>query len=283
MPSAKGALSLDTRVELNQGPKMPILGLGVFQSEAGEETRSAVRHALDAGYRLIDTAAMYGNEADVGAAVRASGIPREEVFITTKLAYQHHGFESTLRAFEESRNRLGLDYVDLYLVHWPKAAEPSLRRETWRAMEKLHADGLCRAVGVSNYTIRHLEELRDSQLVPAVNQVEFHPFAFQHELLRYCTERGTRLEAYAPLTRNRRLDDPRILEIARRARHTPAQVLIRWGLQHGLIEIPKSTRPERILENAAVFDFSLTADDMQALDGLRDGWRAIAWDPETIP
>jgi diketogulonate reductase-like aldo/keto reductase len=275
---------LASRVRLNQGIEMPVLGLGVFQTPPGPVTQQAVRWALDAGYRLIDTAALYDNEADVGTAIRESGIPRAEIFVTTKLWHSNHGYTKAKRAFEESLGKLGLDYVDLYLIHWPRADSPDDRLGSWRALEELKSEGRCRSVGVSNYTQRHLDEIRAaSKLLPAVNQVEFHPFVYDPELLAYCDGLGIRMEAYSPLTRNRRLDDPRIAAVARDAHRSPAQVLIRWGLQHGVVEIPKSTHRERIQENAAVFDFGLSAAQMAALDGLRDRQRVTQWNPAQIP
>jgi diketogulonate reductase-like aldo/keto reductase len=274
---------LSSRVRLNQGPEMPVLGLGVFQSPPGDATRQAVGWALDEGYRLLDTAAMYENEADVGAAVRASGLPRAGVFVTTKLWHTDLGYDSAKRACHESLRRLGLDYVDLYLIHWPHANSPTDRLETWRAFEDLKTEGLCRAIGVSNYAIRHLEELAHARVVPAVNQVEFHPFVYDPELIEYCDGHGIRLEAYSPLTRNRRLDDATVAGVARDHDRSPAQVLIRWGLQHGVVEIPKSVHRERIQENAHVFDFELSVAEMARLDALRDRRRVTQWDPATIP
>jgi len=277
------ANSLASRVPLNQGPEIPWLGLGVFQTPPGPTTQQSVRWALDAGYRLVDTAAMYGNETDVGAAIRASGLPRDDVFVTTKLWHTDHGYEPALRAGRTSLERLGLGYIDLYLIHWPRAKNPEDRLGSWRALEKLRDEGVCRAVGVSNYTIRHLEELRaHSDLVPAVNQVEFHPFVYDPALVGYCAEHGIRLEAYSPLTRAQHLDDPTIAAIARAHRRSPAQVLVRWGLEHGIVEIPKSTHRERIEENARVFDFSLAAGEMERLDALATG-EHISWDPSEIP
>jgi diketogulonate reductase-like aldo/keto reductase len=275
---------LRSRVRLSQGTDMPVLGLGVFQSPPGAETRQAVAWALAEGYRLIDTAAMYGNEADVGAAVRASGIPREEIFVTTKLWHTEHGFEAAQRAGRRSLETLGLEYIDLYLIHWPRANPPSQRLDSWRALERLKEDGVCRAIGVSNYTVRHLEEIVGSgRPLPAVNQVEFHPFVFDPELLAYCVAHGIQLEAYSPLTRDKRLDDATVGAIARAHGRSPAQVLIRWGLQHSVVEIPKSIRQERIRENAKVFDFSLTTDEITRLDALRDHRRVTGWDPAEIP
>jgi diketogulonate reductase-like aldo/keto reductase len=275
---------LTSRVRLNQGPEMPVLGLGVFQSPPGTETRRAVAWALEAGYRLIDTAAMYGNEADVGAAVRASRVPREEIFITTKLWHTEHGYDAAKRAGRRSLETLGLDHIDLYLIHWPRANSPADRLGSWKALEELRDDGLCRAIGVSNYAIRHLEELRaHASTPPAVNQVEFHPFVYDPELLAYCSARGIQVEAYSPLTRNRRLDDAAIASVARDHGRSPAQVLIRWGLQHGVVEIPKSVHRERIEENARVFDFELAPAEMAQLDSLRDRRRVTQWDPAEIP
>jgi methylglyoxal/glyoxal reductase len=275
---------LSSRAPLPHGPGIPVLGLGVFQSTPGAATRQAVAWALEEGYRLIDTAAMYGNEADVGDAVRASGVPRDEVFVTTKLWYTDHGYESAKQAAQRSLKALGLGYIDLYLIHWPRANSPEDRLGSWRALEELYHEGIVRAIGVSNYAIRHLEELAEHATIPPViDQVEFHPFVYDPELIQYCDAHGIRMEAYSPLTRNRRLDDPTVAEIARVEDRTPAQVLIRWGLQHGLIEIPKSVRRERIRENARVFDFELAPAEMARLDALRDQRRITQWDPAEIP
>ena len=274
------ALTLGSRVTLHDGNTMPVLGLGMWQAGSGKQTRKAVATALEIGYRLFDTAKLYGNESDLGTAIRESGIPREEIFVMTKLWNNDQGYESGLRAFEKSRRELGLDYVDLYLIHWPV---PGLRQESWKALLKIRDEGLARSIGVSNYTSRHLEELlRATPAPPAVNQVEFHPFLYQKELLEFCVSKKIQLEAYSPLTRGHRLDHPVIAQIAARHGRTPAQVLIRWSLQHGLVVIPKSIRPERIRENAAVFDFELNADDMKRLDSL-DESSHVAWDPEDLP
>jgi len=263
---------------------MPWFGLGVFQTPSGPVTRQAVAWALEAGYRMIDTAAMYGNEADVGEAIRASGRPREELFVTTKLWHSDHGFEPAQAAAHRSRERLGIGPIDLYLIHWPRADSPEARRDSWRALEKLQREGVCRAIGVSNYSIRHLEEIRaNSDLLPAVNQVEFHPFVYDPELLAYCERHRIRVEAYSPLTRGRRIDDPTVRAIAAAHGRTPAQVYLRWGLEHGVIEIPKSTQRERILENARIFDFTLSSEEIARLDALRDGRRVTAWDPADMP
>jgi methylglyoxal/glyoxal reductase len=278
------ALSLASRFRLNQGVEIPVLGLGVFQSPPGAETRRAVEWALEAGYRHVDTAAMYGNEVDVGDVVRASGLPREEVFVTTKLWHTDHGLENSQKAARLSLERLNLSYIDLYLIHWPRAKSPAERLGSWRGLEKLKKEGVCRAIGVSNYTVRHLEELiSHSDVVPAVNQVEFHPFVFDRELLSYCDRHNIRLEAWAPLTRGRRFGDPTLQTVADAHQKTPAQVLIRWGLEHGIIEIPKSVHRDRIIENANVFDFQLSREELARLDALRDGRRVGLWNPADIP
>jgi len=257
-----------------------VLGLGVYQSRPGRETRAAVEAALALGYRHVDTAKVYGNEADVGAALAASGVPRDEVFVTTKLWNDDHGYDTTLRACNASLRRLGLDRVDLYLVHWPVHG---LRGETWRAMEQLVSDGKARAIGVSNYTIRHLEELLGTaRIPPTVNQVELHPFLPQQELAEYCRRHGIVVEAYAPLVKARRMDHPVLRRIAAKHGATPARTLVRWSLEHGYVVIPKSVKPERIRENADVFGFALDAEDLAAMDGLDEGFRT-SWDPTDVP
>ena len=273
-------ISSAATVKLNNGVEIPFLGLGVYQSPPGKTTQDAVRHALKCGYRLVDTARVYGNEQDVGLALRESGLPREEVFVTTKLWNSDHGYDSTIRACEESLRRLGLKYLDLYLVHWPVSG---VRNESWRAMEKLLRDGKCRAIGVSNYTINHLNDLlASSNTVPAVNQVEFHPFLYQQKLFEYCRGHGIQLEAYSPLTRGERLNHPKVVEIAKKHLRTPAQILIRWAVQHSVVAIPKSVRNERILENSRVFDFTLSTNEMNALDSLNEDFRTC-WDPSNLP
>jgi diketogulonate reductase-like aldo/keto reductase len=277
---AQPELTLSTTVALRGGVPMPVFGLGVWQAAAGAETHDAVAEALRAGYRLVDTAAAYRNEADVGAAVRESGLPRDAVFVTTKLWNADHGYDRTLRAIDASLGRLGLDRVDLYLVHWPVER---LRGESWRAMERILADGKARAIGVSNYTVRHLEELLAKATVPpAVNQVELSPFLQQRELRAFCARHGVVVEAYGPLVRGHRLDHPALAAIARKHGRTPAQVLLRWGLQHDLVVIPKSVHPARIRENAGALGFALDAADLAALDGLEEGYRT-SWDPTGAP
>lgn len=259
---------------------MPRLGLGVFQAERGQETREAVRAALELGYRHIDTASVYGNEADVGAAIRESGIPRSELFVTTKLWNRDQGHDEALRAFDASLARLGLGHVDLYLIHWPV---PRLRLDSWRALERLLDEGRCRAIGVSNFLVRHLGELLgEARVRPHVNQVELSPFNTRAELQAFCPAQGIVLEAYSPLTKGLRLGHPVVVDLARQHGKSPAQVLIRWSLQKGFVVIPKSSQRKRIAENAAVFDFALSAADMAALDGLDEGL-TTGWDPESVP
>jgi diketogulonate reductase-like aldo/keto reductase len=273
-------LSIASRRELQNGVRIPVLGLGVFQAASGEETRRAVRWALGAGYRHLDTARIYGNEADIGAALRDSGIPRDDVFVTTKLWNSDHGYDRTLKACTDSLARLGLAHVDLYLVHWPVQG---IRLETWRAMETLLAEGKCRAIGVSNYMVRHLTELLDRcRVAPAVNQVELSPFLYPRDLVTFCEEKGIVLEAYSPLTKGMRLGHPAIVGVAKRVGRTPAQVLVRWALEHGFVVLPKSVKQARIEENARVFDFELGPEEMRLLDGLDEGLHT-GWDPSDAP
>ena len=271
-------ISIDTKVKLNNGVQMPIFGLGTYQTRSGKETQTAVLYALEAGYRLIDTAKIYGNEKDVGEVVRKSGIPREEVFITTKLWNSDHGYEAAIAACEKSLKSLGLSYIDLYLIHWPVEG---LRNETWTAMETLQKEGKCRAIGVSNYMIWHLEELlNSSSTIPAVNQVEFSPYLYQKDLLEFCDSHNIQVEAYSPLTKGQKLSDPKLVAIASRYSKSPAQILIRWVLQHGAIVIPKSSKKERIFENADVFDFTISPEDKSVLDSFNENLRT-SWDPST--
>jgi methylglyoxal/glyoxal reductase len=276
-------LTIKSTVTLNNSVAMPVIGLGTFQSETGEQTRSAVIWALEAGYRHIDTAAIYRNERDVGQAIRESGIRREDIFITTKLWNAFQGYDRALSAYEESLERLGVDYIDLFLIHWPQRAA-SL--DTWRALVRLYEQKRVRAVGVSNYTVSFLEDLCAGQpLIPAVNQFEISPFNTRAALVRYCQEKGIQVESYSPLVRGQKFSHPTITTIAEETGKTPAQVLIRWGLEKGFVVIPKSVRRERIIENANVFDFSLSLDQMHSLDSLNENlhtinppWMAGEWD-----
>jgi diketogulonate reductase-like aldo/keto reductase len=279
MGDERMTLTLQSRVRLNDGREMPMFGLGVWQATP-DETLFAVNTALQEGYRLVDTAKLYRNEAEVGQAVRQSGVPRDQVWVTTKLWNSDHGYDKTLRAAEASARALDLGPIDLYLIHYPV---PELRLESWRALIRLRDEGVVRSIGVSNFTVRHLEQLiADSGVVPAVNQVEFHPFLYQKELLDYCRAQGIQLQAYCPLTQGLRLGHPTVVRVAQHVGRTPAQVLIRWGLQHGVLEIPKSVHAPRIHENAQVFDWELPADAMAALDGLNEDLHT-SWDPTREP
>jgi diketogulonate reductase-like aldo/keto reductase len=263
---------------LRSAGSIPQVGLGVWQSPRGDVTRSAVLAALRLGYRHVDTARIYGNEADVGGAVRDSGVPRGEVFVTTKLWNDDQGFDKALRAFDTSLSKLGLDYVDLYLIHWPVAGK---RLDSWRALERIKADGRARHIGVSNYLVPHLEELLASATEPpSVDQIEIHPFLQQRETRAFCKKHDIVVEAYSPLTSGQRLDHAVLVDVAKRIERSPAQVLLRWATQHGLVVLPKSTHEKRIAENAALFDFTLDAAAMKQLDALEEGL-ATGWDPRT--
>ena len=269
-------MTLDSRAKLNNGVEIPYLGLGVYQTPPGEATMRAVSFALKIGYRHIDTAELYGNEADVGRALLASGIEREEIFITTKVWNSNQGYNSTKRACQASISRLGLSYVDLYLIHWPVQVTG---RDTWRAMTELLKEDRVRAIGVSNYSIEELKDiLETSDIVPAVNQVEFHPFFYQKDLLQFCNKNKIHLESYSPLTRGKRLNHPNILRIGKKNGKTSAQVLIRWALQHGLIVIPKSVHEARIKENSKVYDFDLDTEDMNVLDSMNENFQTVFLD-----
>jgi diketogulonate reductase-like aldo/keto reductase len=298
----KPALTIQSKVCLNDGRLIPQLGLGVWQTRAGATCEAAVLTALEAGYRHIDTASMYGNEESVGAAIHKSGIPREQIFVTTKLWNSDHG--NPERALETSLRKLQMYYVDLYLIHYPVRQ----RIQSWHALELLRERGKARSIGVSNFTINHLTELlRQTKTIPSVNQVEFHPYLYQRDLLNFCRRSGIVLEAYSPLTKGERLKDRKLVAIANKYPTSPpqcansrsrpsilekfsrrsntkstAQILIRWALQHGLVVIPKSANPKRILENADVFDFEISPADMKLLDGFNEDLRTC-WDPTHAP
>ncbi|MDX6317164.1 MAG: 2,5-diketo-D-gluconate reductase [Nocardioidaceae bacterium] len=266
---------------LNNGVQIPVLGFGVFQIPP-DETAAAVSSALDSGYRLVDTAAGYGNERGVGEAVRRSGIPRDEIFVTTKLANSDHGYDAAMRAFDTSLSELGFETVDLYLVHWPLPAH-DLYVETWRALQKLAEDGRARAIGVSNFTPEHLQRLlEETDVVPAVNQVELHPYLQQADLRAFHARHDIVTEAWSPLGQGKALlDEPTLAALADRLDRTTAQVVLRWHLQLGNVVIPKSVTPERIAANIDVFDFTLSDDDMSTLGALESGER-MGPDPDTF-
>jgi diketogulonate reductase-like aldo/keto reductase len=269
--------SISDCTQLNNGERMPWLGLGVFQIEDGEPVEQAVEAALEIGYRSVDTAAAYGNESGVGKAIRESGIPREEVFLTTKVWNDDQRAKRVLAAFEESLKRLDTEYVDLYLIHWPVKG---CYQETWHEMEKIYDSGRAKAIGVSNFQVHHLEDiLSDSQIVPAVNQIEFHPFLAQPELVGFCREHKIQVEAWSPLMQGRIITEEAVRKLAEKHHRTPAQVTLRWDLQHEVVTIPKSAHASRIAENAQVFDFELSQEDMNALDALDQG-RRVGPDPD---
>jgi diketogulonate reductase-like aldo/keto reductase len=263
-----------TTINLNSGAKIPQVGLGVWQS--GGKTKSAVAAALAAGYRHVDTAAVYGNEPQVGAALAESGIAREQLFVTTKLWNKDQGYDAALRAFDASLSRLKLEYLDLYLIHWPV---PELRLESWRALEKLYADKRVRSIGVSNFLAPHLQELEGAaKVLPAVNQIELTPFLQRSATVSRCRELGIAMEAYSPLTRGQRLAHPVLTTLSAQVGRSSAQVMLRWGVQKGFVVLPKSVTPARIAENAALFDFALDAAAMAQLDALEEGL-VTGWDP----
>ncbi|WP_314588077.1 aldo/keto reductase [Paenibacillus terrigena] len=268
---------------LHNGVDMPGLGLGVFKVEEGDTLVQAVKSAIAHGYRSIDTAAIYGNERSVGQAIlealQENELAREDLFITSKVWNADLGYESTLAAYEASLEKLGLDYLDLYLIHWPVQGKYN---EAWRALETLYHEGRVKAIGVSNFQIHHLEDLiSKAQIKPMVNQVEFHPRLTQKELLRYTKEQGIQLEAWSPLMQGELLDNPTLVDIAAKYGKSVAQIILRWDLQHGVITIPKSVKEQRIIENAALFDFELSTNDMAQIDGLNQDLR-VGPDPDNF-
>ena len=275
------SLNINTKVKLNNGVEMPLLGLGTWEIAEGETIVDAVRWAISNGYRHIDTAQIYGNEKGVGKGLKlsleAQGINREEVFVTTKLWIDSFKYEKALKTFNRSLNNLGLDYVDLYLLHWP---EPAYRLEAWKALESILKERKARSIGVSNYYIHHLEELLNGvDIIPAVNQVEFTPYLYLKKLKDYTKDKGITLEAYSPLTRGKKLMDPKLLNIAKKYNKSSPQILIRWGLQHNIVEIPKSSKEEHIIENSKIFDFSISEEDMTILDKLNENFYVGKWNP----
>lgn len=279
-------------VRLNTGLQMPHIGFGTWEITPDNVAKAAVAAALNAGYRLIDTAQMYRNERGVGEAIRESGIPREEVFVTTKLWTTDQGHESALAACEASLERLGLDYVDLYLIHWPAAfqggdaeSNRQRRRQTWRAFEELVESKRVRNIGVSNFVVHHLQELLEhANVLPAVNQIELHPFIFEEQrpVVEFCQQNDILVEAYSPLSRGGRVNDPAVQTIADTHGKTAPQVLLRWAIQHGTVPLPRSVNPDHIAENLQVFDFELTPEDMRKLNKLTDKSARVAPDPHKM-
>ena len=267
-------------MKMNDGYKIPVVGLGTWKSEPGEATYKAVLDSINAGYRHIDTARAYDNEADVGRAVQDADISRKDLFITTKLWNRHQGYDEAIEACEKSLARLGCDYIDLYLIHWPLKDK---RNESWRALIELQKKGLCRSIGVSNFTIDNLKELEDKfEVIPAANQVEFHPYHYQKDLLEYCNSKNIIIEAYSPLVHAKRMDEERLVAISEEIGKTPAQILIRWAMQRGMVVLPKSVNESRIIENFAVFDFEISDSLMKRLDDLDERY-VTCWDPHNPP
>ncbi|WP_127498707.1 aldo/keto reductase [Paenibacillus glycanilyticus] len=277
------AKHLNDKVILQNGVAMPWLGLGVFKVEDGSVVIQSVKDAIKNGYRSIDTAAIYDNETGVGQAVRESmaehGIEREDLFITSKVWNADLGYESTLAAFETSLNKLGLDYLDLYLIHWPVEGK---YKDAWRALETLYKQGRVKAIGVSNFHVHHLQDLmKDAEVIPMVDQVEYHPMLAQNELRAFTREHNIQLEAWSPLMQGQLLDHPVLSGIAAKHGKSVAQVILRWDLQNGVVTIPKSIKESRIIENAHVFDFELSSDDMAAIDALNED-RRVGPDPDNF-
>jgi diketogulonate reductase-like aldo/keto reductase len=271
--------SLQDTTTLHNGVKMPWFGLGVYKVQEGEEALQSVKAAIKAGYRAIDTAALYQNEESVGQAIKESGVAREELFITTKVWNEDQRNDSVLEAFETSLKKLDLDYVDLYLVHWPVKDK---YKETWKVLEQLYKDGRVRAIGVSNFQIHHLEDLMSvAEITPMVNQVELHPLLAQIELREYCKKQEIQIEAWAPLAQGRLLDNPVLQEIASSHHKSIAQVILRWDLHNKIVTIPKSVKESRIIENANIFNFTLNQEDIEKINALNENKRFGA-DPDNF-
>ncbi|WP_425291292.1 aldo/keto reductase [Bacillus thuringiensis] len=275
--------NLQSTTTLHNGVEMPWFGLGVFKVEDGPELVEAVKSAIKAGYRSIDTAAIYGNEKAVGEGIRAgikeAGITREDLFITSKVWNSDQGYETTLAAYEESLKKLELDYLDLYLVHWPVEGKYT---DTWRALETLYKEERVRAIGVSNFQIHHLQDvLAGAEMKPMINQVEYHPRLTQKELQAFCKEQGIQMEAWSPLMQGQLLDNETLQEIAHKYGKTTAQIILRWDLQNEVVTIPKSTKEHRIVANADIFNFELTKEDMEKIDALNENHR-VGPDPDNF-
>ncbi|MBM7551204.1 diketogulonate reductase-like aldo/keto reductase [Thalassobacillus pellis] len=259
-------MSLTSTAKLHNDVEMPRLGLGVYKMEDGKEVVEAVKSAIELGYRHIDTASFYGNEEGVGKAIKESDIPREDLFITTKVWNDEQGYENTLEAFDRSLNKLGLDYIDLYLIHWPV---PGKFTDTWKALEKLYKDGKVKAIGVSNFLPHHLEELmKDAEITPMVNQIELHPELHQQQTREFCAANGIQVEAWSPLAKGKYFDAPVLKELAEKYEKTPAQIILRWDFQNDIVAIPKSTNKDRQQQNADIFDFELTEEEIKRIDEL---------------
>jgi len=257
---------------LNNGLQMPLFGLGAWDMY-GKEAEQAVLDALEIGYRLLDTATLYHNEKEIGNAIRQSDIPRNEIFVTTKVPDAQQGYDATLRAFDASMKAMNIDYIDLYLVHWPVKNK---RQETWNALERLYNDNQVKAIGVANYLLPFLNELETySTITPAVNQLEFTPWLYLKDELQYCKEQGIQLQSYSPLTRGKKFNDERLLQLCKQYDKTPAQIILRWNIDHGISTIPKSSNKKRLQENFDIFNFSLSKEDVESIDSFNENFRVV--------
>lgn len=265
-------------VILNNGVKMPLLGFGTYNAGDDVKLKNSIKESIKIGYRSVDTASFYGNEDVIGCALKESDISRNEIFLVSKVWNSEQGYEKTLKSFEKSIKKLKTDYLDLYLIHWPQ----SLNKETWKALEKLYKEGYVRAIGVSNFKINHLKELiENAEIMPAINQIEFHPRLVQKDLMEYCKENSIQLEAWSPLMRGLVFEIPLLKELAQKYDRTISQIVLRWDLQMGVATIPKSTTYSRIKENADIFDFKISEEDIRKIEKLNDGFR-IGMDPDEV-
>jgi diketogulonate reductase-like aldo/keto reductase len=268
---------MNNSTKLNNGIPMPLLGLGVYDMYKAEAEK-ALEDALAIGYRLIDTASMYENEVEIGNAIKRSGLDRKEIFLTTKLNNTDHGYDQALNAFDDSLKKLGQDYVDLYLIHWPIKEG---RAASWKGLEKLYAEKRVKAIGVANYNIALLEELKTTaSIVPAVNQIEFSPWLYQEDLLAYCKQAGIQVQSYSPITRGLKFSDERLVNLCKKYNRTPAQIVLNWHLQHGISTIPKSSKKERLIENFEASNFTLSSEDVKIMNSFNENFR-ICDDPQT--
>jgi diketogulonate reductase-like aldo/keto reductase len=283
-------LSISSYALLHNGVKMPLLGLGTYKIREASSIDSVIKAAYEIGIKLIDTGSFYKNEKEIGDVIRKNGIPREDMFITSKLWFTDHGYQNTLDACNRSLKDLGMDYLDLFLVNWPGTEHdgpknPQIRRETWRAMEQLYREKKCRAIGVSNYTIRHLKEMLESDnkvnIVPMVNQFELHPKLTQKPLIDYCRKHGIVVESYSPFGKGKLLTDPKLQQMAKKYKVSVAQLIVRWILQQGIVCIPKSDKIPHIQTNADVFYFEISDEDMHAIDEMNENWHCT-WNPEDV-
>lgn len=254
---------------LSNGIKIPSIGFGTYKSGDNNETAEIVKYALECGYRQIDTASFYGNEVGIGNAIKESKVKREDIFLVTKLWNDDHGYDNTIEAFNKSLNNLQVDYIDLYLIHWPN----KLNAETWRAFEHLYETGKVKAIGVCNFKVEHLEELKKTaKIMPMVNQVEIHPFSTKNNIINYCKDNNIKVVAWSPISRGRVLSNELMIDLSQKYKKSIVQIVLRWHMQKGVIPIPKSSNENRIKENIDIFDFEISSEDMKAIDSLDEGY-----------